>query len=112
MSRKLVSVGLVSLLFAVLLVCCGQNNEQSSSNTSKEVVTMNVKKVTLDVQGMTCSGCEHAVESALKKIDGVAKAKADFTHDMAEVQFDPDIISVEQLVDAVNGTGFSAKATN
>ena len=53
MLRKLVSVGLVSLLVPVLLICCGQNSEQSKSKTSKEVASMNLKKVTLDVQGMT-----------------------------------------------------------
>ncbi len=112
MLRKLLQISIVSLVGAVLFSGCGKYADNSHAEESKEVTSANIEKITLDVQGMTCSGCEHAVESALKKIDGVAKAKADFTHDMAEVQFDPDIISVEQLVDAVNGTGFSAKATN
>ena len=111
MLRKLVSVGLVSLLVPVLLVCCGQNSEQSNSKTSKEVASMNLKKVTLDVQGMTCSGCEFNVESVLKKVDGVAKVKADYENDTAEVQFDPQIASVDKLVEAVNHTGYSAKTT-
>lgn len=110
MLKKLVSVGLISILVAVFLVSCGQNNEQSNSETSEAVATANLKKVTLDVQGMTCSSCEYKVESALKKVDGVAKVKANYAESNAEVEFDPQIVSVEKLVEAVNEIGYSAKA--
>lgn len=110
MSGKILSIGLVSFLVLTIWVGCNQNNKKTNSDTSQEVATMNLKKVTLDVQGMTCSGCEYNVESALKKVDGVAKAKADYSNGKAEVEFDPEIATVEQLVEAVNKSGYSANA--
>ena len=58
---------------------------------------------------MTCSGCEYNVESALKKIDGVTKVKAAFARHAAEVEFDPETATVAQLVQAVNGLGYTAE---
>ena len=61
---------------------------------------------------MTCSGCEFGVETALKKVDGVKQAEASFDKKSAEVEFDPSVAKVDQLVEAVNQAGFKAKTTN
>ncbi len=106
MFKKVVSIGLVFFLGAVLLFCCGKNN----SNETPKATTVNIQKVKLDVQGMTCTGCEYGVETALKKIAGVTKAEADFVSGSAEVEFDPQQVTVDKLVEAVNKTGFTAKA--
>ncbi len=71
---------------------------------------MNIEKVTLDVQGMTCSGCEYNVESALKKIDGVATVEADYSNAIAEIRYDPEFANVEKFVAAVNKSGYKATA--
>ena len=57
----------------------------------------------------TLSGCEYNVESALKKIDGVTKVKAAFAQHSAAVEFDPEAATVVQLVQAVNGLGYTAE---
>ncbi len=111
MLAKFLSVGIVAVLAATLFLSCGKYNEKGQANDSKEVATaMNVAKVTLDVQGMTCSGCEYSVKSALKEIAGVTKAEASFANKSAEVEFDPEVATVAQLVEAVNKTGFKAQA--
>jgi copper chaperone CopZ len=47
------------------------------------------KVFTMKVTGMTCSGCEAAVEMAAKQIDGVKAAKASYAKGTAEVSYDP-----------------------
>jgi copper chaperone CopZ len=64
--------------------------------------------VTLDVKGMTCSGCEYSVESALKKVKGVTAADADFKKANAVIEYDTKAVKVERLVEAVNKTGYKA----
>ncbi|MFQ5709703.1 MAG: cation transporter [bacterium] len=109
MMRKLFNPVLVLLLGVALFSGCSKNGERSPEE-SNQVATANVQKVTLDVQGMTCSGCEYNVESALKKVDGVAAVKADYKKAMAEIQYDPSVASVEEMVAAVNKTGYKASA--
>lgn len=98
----------LSVLFAfALLVSCGQNAESEAQDT--QAVAANLQKISLDVDGMTCSGCEYNVESALKKIAGVTAVQADHEGKSAEITFDPDLSDVQQFVEAVNGIGYSAK---
>ena len=46
----------VAVFATTLFLVCGKYNEKGQVNDSKGVATaMNIEKVTLDVQGMTCS---------------------------------------------------------
>jgi copper chaperone CopZ len=103
-------MGVVALLGAALVFGCGKYNENTPIPETKEVATASIQKVKLDVQGMVCTGCEIGVETALKKLAGVTGADADFASKSAEVEFDPQQVTVDKLVEAVNKTGFTAKA--
>ena len=108
MFKTVVSIALVSFLGAALIFGCGKTNDQNLPE-SKEAVVANAKMVKLDIEGMTCTGCEYGVKTALEKIEGVTKAKADFEAKSAEVEFDPEVATVAQMVEAVKQTGFTAK---
>jgi copper chaperone CopZ len=45
--------------------------------------------VTLNVAGMTCGGCEAAVQHAARSVDGVKAVKADSDKGIADVTYDP-----------------------
>lgn len=53
---------------------------------------------------MTCDGCERAVESALRNVEGVRKVDADA--DAGSVDVVTDGVSDADLEDAVRGAGF------
>lgn len=61
---------------------------------------------TISVEGMSCGGCEEAVEAALKKVNGVTSATADREAETATVDGTTD---VETLVAAVEEAGYSAQ---
>ena len=48
------------------------------------------------------------VKRALEGLKGVTRADVSFGDKQARVTFDPDQVSVEQLIDAVNKAGFHA----
>ncbi|GAA2531164.1 heavy metal translocating P-type ATPase [Mycolicibacterium diernhoferi] len=62
--------------------------------------------VTLDVGGMTCASCAARIEKRLNRIDGV-QASVNFATEQARVDF-PDTVSPEELVAAVEATGYTA----
>ena len=66
------------------------------------------KVAMLEVSGMTCSLCPLTVRKALERVPGVLEAKADLTSKRAEVKYDPDKVSPDQLVNAVSKAGFPA----
>lgn len=62
--------------------------------------------LTLDVGGMTCASCAARIEKRLNRIEGV-QASVNFATEQAKVEF-PDSVSPEELVAAVEATGYSA----
>ncbi|MGX9671025.1 heavy metal translocating P-type ATPase [Mycobacterium sp. HM-7] len=62
--------------------------------------------VTLSVGGMTCSSCAARIEKRLNRIDGV-HASVNFATEQAAITY-PDSVTTDELVAAVEATGYSA----
>ena len=63
----------------------------------------------LRVTGMTCGHCQAKVEQALRGMAGVFTAVVDLPDGEAEVDFDDDGTTVDQLIRAVERAGYGAK---
>ncbi len=64
----------------------------------------------LKVEGMSCMGCVRTVERALTILPGVKQAEVDLERGSARVTYDSEQISLDQLVHAVNKSGYQAAA--
>jgi copper chaperone CopZ len=58
---------------------------------------------------MTCGHCQAKVEQALKGVGGVYSAIIDLPDGEAEVDFDDDSVTTDQLLAAVARAGYRAK---
>lgn len=65
--------------------------------------------LTLQIEGMTCSSCSSAVESALRSQKGVVSAAVNLLAGIAEVHFDPDQTGPRILIEAVQDAGFDGR---
>jgi len=63
----------------------------------------------LSVHGMTCASCSGRVEQVVGNIDGVKSAGVNLLQEQATVEFNPAVVTVPQLVDAINSLGFTAR---
>lgn len=63
----------------------------------------------LRVTGMTCGHCQAKVEQALKGIRGVYSAIVDLQDGEAEVDFNDDALTIQQLMAAIQKAGYGAK---
>lgn len=62
----------------------------------------------LSVQGMTCSSCVQAVETALRGVPGVVDARVALLQETAAVEFDSARTDPQQLLAAIDDAGFDA----
>ena len=70
---------------------------------------MTEKKVTLAVTGMSCANCATNIERALnKKTDGVINAAVNFATERVNVTFDPEVLSRQGIVSAIEKAGYGA----
>ncbi len=70
--------------------------------------TGQIIRITIPVEGMTCSSCNSAVEMAVKKLDGVARVKADFAQKNAVVEFDPEKVEIDKITQAIDKLGYKS----
>lgn len=62
----------------------------------------------IQIKGMTCTTCSNAVESSLRGVHGVKKAQVALATEEAEIHYDPKLVSYNELLEAVEDTGFEA----
>jgi copper chaperone len=63
----------------------------------------------LRVSGMTCGHCQLKVEKALLGASGVYSAVVDLSGGEAEVDFDDDTTTTDQIITAIEKAGYRAK---
>ncbi len=68
------------------------------------------RRVTFPVGGMTCAACQSAVERSLLRTDGVREASVNLMLHAATVTYDPAVVPVEGLLEAVRDIGYEAEA--
>ena len=64
----------------------------------------------LQVQGMSCSGCEQRLGTALRCLDGVAEATADHVSGEVRLRFDPASTDRGAVVDRIVLAGYTVGA--
>lgn len=62
--------------------------------------------VTLQVQGMTCSGCEQRIANLLRRMEGVRDASADHTTGRVEAKVRPGV-DPQAMVAKVEAAGYT-----
>ncbi len=71
------------------------------------MATTELKKKTLNIEGMHCAGCVSSVEKALAGLEGVEEASVNLATETASISFDESKASMEDLADAVEDAGYS-----
>jgi copper chaperone len=63
----------------------------------------------LNVEGMSCQHCVHAVQSAVAGLAGVDKVEVSLEKKRATVEFDPVVTSLQSIKTAIEVEGYSLK---
>lgn len=58
------------------------------------------------VEGMTCSGCERAIQKVVTNLEGVVSAQAHSGTATVSVEYDPEKVNEEKIRSAVNNLGY------
>ncbi len=71
-------------------------------------LTPHAQKITLRVEGMSCSSCVNRIEEGLRAESGVADAAVNFATELVTVRYDPDSLTVPDLQRAIRDLGYTA----
>lgn len=65
-------------------------------------------KARVSISGMTCASCVGAIENALQAENGVVKTSINLLLENAEVLYDPQLITAEQITQVIDEIGYEA----
>ena len=63
----------------------------------------------LRAEGFSCPSCVAKIEKQVGRLDGVATVKVHFASARIEIDHDPALVSVDELVVAVAKAGYTAR---
>lgn len=69
-----------------------------------------MKKLVLQLGNVSCPVCAEQVGTMLKKMKGVQEAEVFFSTGKAKLTYNPEEVTVDDLVQAVEKLGYTAKA--
>ncbi|NOQ27062.1 MAG: hypothetical protein GQ564_17000 [Bacteroidales bacterium] len=81
---------------------------EETTETTEEVIVANAQKVEINIKGMTCTGCENAIQNAINEFEGVYSSKADFEKGIAILEFDSTKVDMANVKLAINDLGYVA----
>ncbi len=67
-----------------------------------------MKKIGLKISGMHCEGCSSRLTKILNNLDGVSDAKVSLENKKADLEYDEEQISIENIKEAISDAGFEA----
>ncbi len=101
---------LIVTLSAIVLLALPSYSHIFFSGHGSDVLTVqeaDLQTVQLDIQGMTCTGCEKHVEHNALQLDGVFEAKASYEESNASIKFDTRVNNIDVISAAIEkGTGY------
>ncbi|WP_440999301.1 heavy-metal-associated domain-containing protein [Fodinibius sp. SL11] len=68
-------------------------------------------KTILRSDELSCPSCVSNIESTLNNMKGVQEAKVHFNTGRIEVEHDSETVSEQNLIDAIQDTGYEAKVS-
>lgn len=109
MKGKKMTRNILVLASAVVLTFAGLNFYTYAKGSLGVPISEAGVRVSIPVEGMSCFTCEISVQSAVKKLPGVYQVKASAKDKLALVSYDPEKTSLNQIVAAINETGYKAE---
>ena len=69
-----------------------------------------MKQVRLYIEGMTCINCQYKIEKELRKQPEIESASVDYKNRTADISYNENGISTEQLIAVIDNLGYQASS--
>lgn len=107
-------LGIVTL-FAIVLMSFPYYSDVFFPKQEQKVIYIQesqVQTTSLNIKGMTCTGCEATVINAAMGVNGVLEVNASYENQNATIKFNKEETNLENIVGAINKTGFTVTNTS
>lgn len=102
-------LSIITVLAAVFLSFPYYSHYLIPQSQASEVINdkSNLVTLSLNVEGMTCTGCEQHITHEVNQLLGIASVEASYENGNTTVEFNKTETSEQLIIDAVNATGYT-----
>lgn len=93
----------IFLMLTFLLVGCNEQKKEQEG-----VAAEKVREMIIPVEGMSCNACVANIKSTLKPMEGVHGVAVSLEQRNANIAYEPEKVTPEQVQQAINALGFKA----
>lgn len=68
-----------------------------------------MKTIKLQIEGMHCDSCGKMISMNLEALEGIAEVKIDQKTKLAEISFDENKVSEEEILKTIRNSGYTPK---
>jgi copper chaperone len=111
MMKRIMYVTASLLLAASLLTvaCNSAGNKTDEKAADTESLAADWVEVTLNVEGMTCDGCEETIKMGVETLEGIASVESSHEEGWTKVKYDKSTTSLEEIEGKITDTGYTVK---
>lgn len=102
-------------LFSIISITIPYYSHLIFPDNKKEVVVdndANIKKVEIQIEGMTCDACQNHVDFAVNELNGIVSVKTSYEKKNTVIEFDTTQTSIVEINQAINSTGYKPIKNN
>ena len=70
------------------------------------------KKIKLKIIGMHCTSCCLSIDGDLEDTKGIKSANTSYASQVCDVEFEEELVKIEQIVKTIENTGYKAQLKN
>ncbi len=66
-----------------------------------------MESTTLIAPDISCEHCQHAIEGAVGKLEGVSQVRVDIPTKAVHIDYDPEIVTLAKIEEVLDDTGYT-----
>ena len=66
-----------------------------------------MESTTLVAPDISCEHCQHAIEGAVGKLEGVSHLRVDIPTKAVHIDYDPEIVTLAEIEEVLDETGYT-----
>jgi len=98
----------IILIIPAFIIACQSKSDKKPQQKKEEIsISTDIQEVQLNVTGMTCEGCEKAVETGINKLDGIVEVKASHKENKVTVRVTKGKYNRDSIKHKIEDIGYS-----
>ncbi len=98
---------LILLLFSLLVAACQTGSKEEQKAPADSLAPAELTSIEIQIEGMTCTGCENTVMAGIRELDGIQDVSASFEEGLAKVSFDASKTNFEAMKEKIEKKGYT-----